>query len=204
MPTKKPTKHISEDKSDLFEGEREERVFQTRPLSVRMRPQTLEEYVGQTHILGEGKLLTRAIEADRISSLILYGPPGTGKTTLAYCISRRTDAVFERVNAVASNVEELRKIISAAQNRRMNTGNRTIVFIDEIHRFNKAQQDVLMPDVENGNIILIGATTMNPFFSLVSPLLSRSLVFELEPLSAQDILIVLNRALSDKSRASAR
>lgn len=160
----------------------------------------MDEYVGQTHMLGKGKLLTRAIESDRVTSLILYGPPGTGKTTLAYCISNKTDAVFERVNAVASNVEELRKIIAAAQNRRMNTGRKTIVFIDEIHRFNKAQQDVLMPDVENGNIILIGATTLNPFFSLVSPLLSRSLVFELQPLTEAEVLMLLKRALNDKER----
>ena len=175
-------------------------MLKTSPLSVRMRPQILEEFVGQRHILGEGTLLSRSITSDRISSLILYGPPGTGKTTLAYCISNKTDAVFERVNAVASNVEELRQVIAAAQNRRMNTGRKTIVFIDEIHRFNKAQQDVLMPDVENGNIVLIGATTMNPFFSLVSPLLSRSLVFELQPLDHKDILTLLERALKDAER----
>jgi putative ATPase len=185
---------------DFFLEEKQREMLKTSPLSVRMRPQTLEEYVGQAHILEEGKLLTRAIESDRVTSLILYGPPGTGKTTLAYCISNKTDAVFERVNAVASNVEELRKIIAAAQNRRLSTGRKTIVFIDEIHRFNKAQQDVLMPDVENGNIILIGATTMNPFFSLVSPLLSRSLVFELNPLEKKDVLLLLNRALKDEQR----
>ncbi len=204
MTTKKPKHNTETESHDLFAAEQEARVFQTRPLSVRMRPQKLEDYVGQSHILGEGKLLTRAIEADRISSLILYGPPGTGKTTLAYCISQRTDAVFERVNAVASNVDELRKLIAAAQNRRINSGSRTIIFIDEIHRFNKAQQDVLMPDVENGNIVLIGATTMNPFFSLVSPLLSRSLVFELEPLSQKDILSLLQRALSDTEKGLGR
>lgn len=185
---------------DFFLEEKQREMLKTSPLSVRMRPQTIEEYVGQTHILGEGKLLTRAIESDRVTSLILYGPPGTGKTTLAYCISNKTDAVFERVNAVASNVEELRKIIAAAQNRRLNSGRKTIVFIDEIHRFNKAQQDVLMPDVENGNIILIGATTLNPFFSLVSPLLSRSLVFELNPLGKKDVLVLLSRALKDEQR----
>jgi len=185
---------------DFFLDDKQREMFKTSPLSVRMRPQILEDYVGQRHILGEGTLLSRAIEADRITSLILYGPPGTGKTTLAQCISSKTDAVFERVNAVASNVEELRKILAAAQNRRLNTGRKTIVFIDEIHRFNKAQQDVLMPDVENGTIILIGATTMNPFFSLVSPLLSRSLVFELKPLAKEDILILLNRAVADKER----
>ncbi|MEW5894891.1 MAG: replication-associated recombination protein A [Candidatus Omnitrophota bacterium] len=185
---------------DFFSEEQQREILKTSPLSVRMRPQVLEEYAGQRHILGEGKLLTRAIESDRISSLILYGPPGTGKTTLAYCISNKTDAIFERVNAVASNVEELRQIISGAQNRRLTSGRKTIVFIDEIHRFNKAQQDVLMPDVETGNIILIGATTLNPFFSLVSPLLSRSLVFELQPLSTEDILELLHRALKDKER----
>ena len=134
------------------------------PLSARMRPCSLEELVGQKHILGEGKLLTRAIEADRISSLILYGPPGSGKTTLALCISQKTQSHFERINAVASNVEEMRKILASAQNRRVTSGRKTILFIDEIHRFNKAQQDVLMPDIEEGNIILIGATVFNPFF----------------------------------------
>ncbi len=170
------------------------------PLSVRMRPATLDEYVGQEHILGPGKLLTRAVEADRVTSLVLYGPPGSGKTTLALCISRKTQANFESVNAVASNVEELRKIIAGAKNRLATSGHKTILFIDEIHRFNKAQQDVLMPDVENGNLILIGATTMNPFFSLVSPLLSRSLVFELQPLTQKNILTLLERSLKDKER----
>ncbi|MBF0122741.1 MAG: replication-associated recombination protein A, partial [Candidatus Omnitrophica bacterium] len=170
------------------------------PLAVRMRPKVLSEYVGQEHILGEGKLLTRAIEADRISSLVLYGPPGTGKTTLALCISERSKAYFESINAVMSNVEEMRKIILAAKHRLVNFDQKTILFIDEIHRFNKAQQDVLMPDVENGNIVLIGATTMNPFFSLVAPLLSRSLVFELQPLSKENILTLLKRALKDKER----
>jgi len=165
-----------------------------------MRPATLEEYVGQTHILGPGKLLTRAIEADRISSLVLYGPPGTGKTTLALCISERSKANFESINAVMSNVDEMRRIIASAKNRLANGGQKTILFIDEIHRFNKAQQDVLMPDVENGNIVLIGATTMNPFFSLVAPLLSRSLVFELQPLSKDDLLLLLTRALKDNER----
>ena len=154
-----------------------EAILKNAPLSVRLRPRNLGEYVGQRHILGEGKLLTRAIEADRVSSLILYGPPGTGKTTLAQCIQEKTKAVFERVNAVSSNVEELRKILASSQNRRATTARKTILFIDEIHRFNKAQQDVLMPDLEDGNIILIGATVFNPFFVLTGPLLSRSLIF---------------------------
>ena len=170
------------------------------PLSVRMRPSTLEECVGQEHILGPGKLLTRAVAADRVTSIILYGPPGSGKTTMALCISQKTNANFESVNAVASNVEELRKIIASAKNRLANAGHKTILFIDEIHRFNKAQQDVLMPDVENGNLVLIGATTMNPFFSLVTPLLSRSLVFELKPLTEENIFELLERALKDKER----
>ncbi|MBF0387972.1 MAG: replication-associated recombination protein A [Candidatus Omnitrophica bacterium] len=170
------------------------------PLSARMRPRTLDEYCGQEHILGPGKLLTRSIEADRLNSLIFYGPPGSGKTTLALCISARTKAAFDSINAVMSNVEEMRRLIAGAKNRLAASGQRTILFIDEIHRFNKAQQDVLMPDVESGTIILIGATTMNPFFSLVSPLLSRSLVFELRPLTKESLLTLLERALADKER----
>jgi putative ATPase len=170
------------------------------PLSARMRPCSLEEFVGQKHILGEGKLLTRAIGADRISSLILYGPPGVGKTTLGLCISHKTKSHFEKINAVASNVEEMRKVLAGAQNRRSTSGRKTILFIDEIHRFNKAQQDVLMPDIEEGNIILIGATVFNPFFSLVSPLLSRSLIFELHSLSPDDLMVLMRRALADKER----
>lgn len=184
----------------IFSEIQEQENFKTAPLSARMRPRTLEEYAGQTHILGEGKLLTRAIESDRLSSLIFYGPPGCGKTTLALCISQKTQAVFERINAVTSNVEEMRKILAAAQNRRATTGRRTVLFIDEIHRFNKAQQDVLMPDIEDGNIILVGATVFNPFFSLVSPLLSRSLVFELKTLAAAEVLGLLRRALIDQER----
>ncbi|MEI8012380.1 MAG: replication-associated recombination protein A [Candidatus Omnitrophota bacterium] len=178
----------------------EEEAGSNKPLSVRMRPASLDEIVGQEHILGPGKLLTRAVYADRVSSIILYGPPGVGKTTLALCISQKTEAQFESVNAVASNVEELRRIIAGAKNRLATTGRRTILFIDEIHRFNKAQQDVLMPDVENGVLVLIGATTMNPFFSLVTPLLSRSLVFELKPLGPQALMVLLERALADAVR----
>lgn len=185
--------------SDLFQKD-SKKENKNAPLSVRMRPQNLDEFAGQEHIVGEGKLLRRAIFADRVSSIILYGPPGTGKTTLAQIISNITKAHYERVNAVGSSVEELRKIIAAAKNRINTSGNRTILFIDEIHRFNKAQQDVLMPDVEDGSIILIGATVHNPFFSIISALISRSLVFELRPLKEEAILKVLKRALSDKER----
>ena len=193
-------KSSSQSSFTLFQEESKDKAFQEAPLSFRMRPHSLTDYVGQRHILGEGKLLTRAIESDRISSIILYGPPGVGKTTLAQCINEKTQAVFERINAVSSNVEEMRKILAAASNRRVTSEKKTILFIDEIHRFNKAQQDVLMPDVEEGNIILIGATVFNPFFSLVGPLLSRSLIFELKPLSKEDILTLLHRALEDKEK----
>lgn len=165
-----------------------------------MRPRDLNEFVGQTHIVGTGKLLRRAIDADRIASLILYGPPGTGKTALAYVIAAVTKAYFQEINAVISNVQELRDAICASKERESSTGKKTILFIDEIHRFNKAQQDVLMPDVEKGNPVLIGATTHNPFFSLVSPLISRSIVFELKRLSKEEIIAILKNALKDQER----
>lgn len=186
---------------DLFEKKSKKRgTVKSEPLAVRMRPVNLKEFVGQTHILGPGRLLTRAIEADKITSLILYGPPGTGKTTLAHVISNVTKAHFVQLNATTSNVQELRKEIEAAKQRRALYDQKTILFIDELHRFNKAQQDVLMPDVEAGVVVLIGATTYNPFFSIVAPLISRSLVFELKALSADEILAVLNNALKDKER----
>ncbi len=169
-------------------------------MAVRMRPRTLDEFVGQLHILGKDKLLRRAIDADTITSLILYGPPGTGKTTLAYIIANITKAYFCEVNAALSNVQELRDAIKSTKEREKASNKKTILFIDEIHRFNKSQQDVLMPDVESGNPILIGATTHNPFFSLVSPLISRSIVFELKKLSKEDIITILKRALRDKDR----
>jgi len=184
---------------ELFEEQKKENL-KDLPLAVRMRPRMLDEFAGQEHILGKGKLLRRAIEADRISSIILYGPPGTGKTSLAWCIANITKAHYAVINATTSNVEELRKVITAAKNRKSNSGVKTILFIDEIHRFNKAQQDVLMPDIEEGNPILIGATIHNPFFYIVSPLLSRSLVFELKSLSQKDILSILSNAIKDKTR----
>ncbi|MBI2095503.1 MAG: replication-associated recombination protein A [Candidatus Omnitrophica bacterium] len=186
---------------DLFSEERPEdpKKSLSEPLAARMRPTRLAEFAGQTHLLGPGKILTRAIESDKISSLVFYGPPGTGKTTLAAVISHETKAHFEPLNAVTSNVAEIRKAIADAKRRWKLKHQKTILFIDEIHRFNKAQQDVLMPDVERGNPVLIGATTHNPFFSIVSPLLSRSLIFELKPLGGKEIELILKRAIEDKT-----
>ncbi|MGO9014957.1 MAG: replication-associated recombination protein A [Dissulfurispiraceae bacterium] len=167
------------------------------PLAYRMAPATLDEYAGQDHIIGKGKLLRRAIEADRISSLILYGPPGTGKTALARVIANRTQAHFEWLNAAVAGIEDLRKIIQSAKARRAN-GIRTVLFLDEIHRFNKLQQDVLLPDVEEGIITLIAATVENPFFYVNSALISRSQVFELKPLSTESLLKILDAALQDR------
>lgn len=165
-----------------------------------MRPRSLGDFVGQEHILAPGQLLRRAIEADRVQSVIFYGPPGTGKTSLAQIIARQTQARFERLSGVESNVADMRRVLAMAANRLANTGQPTILFIDEIHRFNKAQQDVLLPDVEGGVVRLIGATTHNPFFFVNAPLVSRSQIFELRPLSEADILTLLTRALQDPER----
>lgn len=170
------------------------------PLAARMRPRKLSEYIGQQHILAAGQLLRRAIEADRIQSLIFYGPPGTGKTSLAQIIANQTKCRFERLSGVESNVADMRRVLSAAQNRLENSGQSTILFIDEIHRFNKSQQDVLLPDVESGVVRLIGATTHNPFFFVNSPLVSRSQIFELRPLLEDDLFGLLRRALADEER----
>src|SRR5271170_5620045 len=171
-----------------------------QPLATRMRPRNLDEYAGQTHILAPGQLLRRAIEADRIQSLIFYGPPGTGKTSLAQIIARQTRSKFERLSGVESNVADMRRVLAAAANRLENSGQPTILFIDEIHRFNKAQQDVLLPDVESGVVRLIGATTHNPFFFVNSPLVSRSQIFELQPLTESDLFSLLQQALADAER----
>ncbi|HOS03967.1 MAG TPA: AAA family ATPase, partial [Candidatus Hydrogenedentes bacterium] len=181
---------------DIFEYSAAERMRREAPLARRAAPRAIDDLVGQEHILAPGKMLRRAIEADRITSLILFGPPGCGKTALARLIAMRTKSAFENINAVTSGVKDLRALIDGAKQRRVADGRRTIVFVDEIHRFNRAQQDALLPDVENGNIILIGATTENPFFSIVSPLLSRSQVFELKKLDTDAIVRLLKRALT--------
>jgi putative ATPase len=165
-----------------------------------MRPRSLDEFVGQDHILAPGRLLRRAIEADRLPSVIFSGPPGSGKTTLARIIAEMTHSKFIRISGVESNVAEMRRVIAAATNRLRTSGQKTILFIDEIHHFNKAQQDILLPDVETGNLRLIGATTYNPFFYVNSALVSRSQVFRLEPLSVKQLEELIDRALADKER----
>src|SRR5213595_2141133 len=177
-----------------------ERANAAAPLATRMRPRSLDEFVGQEHILSPGKLLRRAIEADRLPSVIFSGPPGTGKTTLAYVIAELTHSKFIRLSGVESNVAEMRRVIASATNRHRTSGKNTIVFIDEIHHFNKAQQDILLPDVESGNLRLIGATTYNPFFYVNSALVSRSQVFQLEPLTIEQLEQLIDRALADKER----
>ena len=187
---------------DLFEEEDVDlaAVNKAAPLATRMRPRSLEEFVGQQHILAPGKLLRRAIEADRLPSVILSGPPGTGKTTLAHIIADMTHARFVRLSGVESNVAEMRRALAAATNRIRTSGQKTILFIDEIHHFNKAQQDILLPDVESGNLRLIGATTYNPFFYVNSPLVSRSQVFQLQSLDVDELETLIDRALTDKER----
>lgn len=172
-------------------------IVESVPLATRMRPESLSQILGQDHILGPGKLLRRAIESDRFQSLIFYGPPGTGKTSLAWVIAKHTKCNFERLSGVESNVADMRRVLSSAAIRLKNTGRPTILFIDEIHRFNRAQQDVLLPDVEQGIIRLIGATTQNPFFFVNAPLVSRSQIFELRPLTENDLVQLMERAISD-------
>jgi putative ATPase len=186
---------------DLFEDAQDIETANTAaPLATRIRPRALEEFVGQEHILGPGKLLRRAIEADRLPSVIFYGPPGSGKTTLARVIAEMTHAKFVRISGVESNVAEMRRVLAAATNRLRTSGQKTILFVDEIHHFNKAQQDILLPDVEAGNLRLIGATTYNPFFYVNSALVSRSQVFRLEPLSVAQLDQLIDSALADKER----
>jgi len=188
---------------DLFAKEEPDTsaaIDSAAPLATRMRPRSLDEFVGQEHILGPGKLLRRAIEADRLPSVIFSGPPGSGKTTLARIIAEVTHAKFIRISGVESNVAEMRRVIASATNRLRTSGQKTILFIDEIHHFNKAQQDILLPDVETGNLRLIGATTYNPFFYVNSALVSRSQVFQLESLRVEQLEQLIDRALMDKER----
>ena len=184
----------------LFDRQEAQNVEQAKPLAARMRPRTLDEFAGQEHFLGEGKLLRRILTADRLSSVIFYGPPGTGKTSLAEVIAAQTKSVFSRLNAASSGVKELRTLLDQARDRLKAVNQRTLLFIDELHHFNRTQQDVLLPDVEAGVVRLIGATTENPFFALVSPLVSRSQVFEFKPVNPADIRKVLDRALIDTER----
>jgi len=185
---------------DLFDRARKERLEREAPLAARMRPRALEEFVGQEHLVGPGRLLRRAIQADQLSSVIFYGPPGTGKTTLAAVIANTTRSHFETLNAVLAGVADVRRVTSEAQERLALHGQRTILFVDEVHRWNKAQQDALLPWVENGTVILVGATTENPYFSVNRPLVSRSRIFQFKPLTEDDLRSVAHRALSDAER----
>ena len=189
---------------DLFAEQREQALRTAEPLAVRMRPKTLDGFVGQEHFLGPGKLLRRMLEANRITSAIFYGPPGTGKTTLARIIAHYTRARFEQLHASAAGVKEVRELLAAGRERLAASGRRTVLFIDEIHRFNRAQQDVLLDEVESGVVILIGATTQNPFFVINAPLVSRSQIFQFEPLSVEQIMVLLRRALADREAGLGR
>lgn len=185
---------------DLFEMQRSERLKKDSPLAERLKPKNLDEYVGQEHILAPGKLLWRAIKADRITSIILYGPPGTGKTSLAKVIANTTKSNFVQLNAVTSGVKDLKEVVKEAKNQLGMYNKRTILFLDEIHRFNKAQQDGLLPSVEDGTLILIGATTENPFFQVNNALISRSMLFKLEPLEEEHIKKIVKRAIEDEDK----
>lgn len=184
----------------LFEQSEAASLRGVQPLAARMRPQTLDEFVGQQHFLGEGKLLRRLLKADRLGSVIFYGPPGTGKTTLARLLALETRSRFQQLSAVTSGVKELREVLQAARDEASTSGRRTVLFIDEIHRFNKTQQDALLPDVEDGIVSLVGATTSNPFFAIVSALVSRSQVFQFQPLAVDEIKTLLRRAVADRER----
>nr|MBP8990071.1 AAA family ATPase [Clostridia bacterium] len=178
----------------------ENQKIKSEPLAYRMAPRHLSEFVGQEHILGPGKMLRRMIEADRLSSIILFGPPGTGKTALARVIASTTRSNFQKLNAVTAGVADIKRIIADTENPLLNPSGRTLLFIDEIHRFNKLQQDALLPQVENGTLILIGATTENPFFEVNKALISRSTVFQLNPLTEDEIKRILIKALEDEER----
>ncbi|NIN01365.1 MAG: AAA family ATPase, partial [candidate division Zixibacteria bacterium] len=185
---------------DLFEKEKKKKGLGEAPLADRMRPQTLEEFVGQKHILGKGSVLRRAIEEDKIQSLIFWGPPGTGKTTLAQIIAKATGAHFIAFSAVLSGIKEIKEVMAEAARMKEFYNRKTILFVDEVHRFNKAQQDAFLPHVEKGNIILIGATTENPSFEVISALLSRTKVYTLDQLTEDELKVIIHRAIADKER----
>ncbi|MDE7271295.1 MAG: AAA family ATPase, partial [Acetatifactor sp.] len=185
---------------DLFEYMRQNNMEKESPLAARMRPRTLEEVVGQEHIIGEDKLLYRAIKADKISSVIFYGPPGTGKTTLAKVIANTTSAEFTQINATVAGKKDMEAVVEKARDVQGMYGKRTILFIDEIHRFNKSQQDYLLPFVEDGTVILIGATTENPYFEVNGALISRSIIFELKPIPQEAVKELLKKAVYDEER----
>jgi putative ATPase len=190
--------------TDLFTHSRKEQIEREAPLAARMRPRTLDEFVGQDDIVGPGRLLRRALEADQLSSMIFWGPPGCGKTTLAMIIAQSTESRFETISAVLAGVPELRRLIKVAQDERALYGRRMSLLVDEIHRWNKAQQDALLPHVEDGTLILIGATTQNPYFEVIAPLVSRSRVFQFKPLADDDAKVLLQRALTDSERGLGR
>lgn len=185
---------------DIFDYMRKNTMEKESPLAARLRPRTLDEVVGQQHIIGKDKLLYRAIKADKLSSIIFYGPPGTGKTTLAKVIANSTSSEFMQINATTAGKKDMEDVIAKAKDNRGMFGKKTLLFIDEIHRFNKSQQDYLLPFVEDGTIVLIGATTENPYFEVNGALISRSIIFELKPLSREDIGILLDRAIADSDR----
>src|SRR4051812_3953004 len=182
---------------DLFSDAASQRAGEVAPLAQRLRPRTLDEFVGQQHVLGERSALRRAIAEDRVRSSIFYGPPGTGKTTLARIVAASTGAAFEELSAVSASVKDVREVLVRARERLGLSGNRTILFLDEIHRFNKAQQDALLPAVEEGLVTLIGATTENPYYEVNSALLSRTQIYELEPLAPEDLAVVVRRGLDE-------
>src|SRR5438105_2919337 len=185
---------------DLFAAAVEDRLAHKAPLAARLRPRTLDEIVGQEHLLGKGKPLRVLIESDRLSSLILWGPPGTGKTTIARLVAGVSEKAFEAISAVSAGVKDVREVAERARARLGQHGQGTILFLDEVHRFSRAQQDVLLPFVEEGLLVLVGATTENPYFSLTAPLLSRSTLFRLEPVGADDLRVLVERALTDEER----